>query len=329
MSILVIGGTGFVGGYLVKFLVDQGRKVVAYDRLPPIEKDNILHKLKDSFVFKSGDVTDLSYLLHVIKEHHVEGVVNCAALVANTANEHPIEALNVNIIGSANVLEAARIMGLGRIVLVSSSAAMGAPEDLETPRKEEETVLPAIGVYPLSKLAIEHLVATYRKLFGVSAVAIRPRAVYGPGVTRHHLLPMDQIVREVVKGGPFKQESGADSSFDVTYVKDLAKGLALAYDKRDPKHCVYNISFGQNIKMSSVAKVLKSHFPNQQIELGPGPWPGVLPKGAQTDSTYRRSQRPPQDIAKAREDLGYSPEWPVERAIPDWVAWLKNITKEE
>ncbi|MFC2066429.1 hypothetical protein ACFLUO_05130, partial [Chloroflexota bacterium] len=60
------------------------------------------------------------------------------------------------------------------------------------------------------------------------------------------------------------------------------------------------------------------------IEMGSGPWGGTLAKGKQSDLAYRSSQRPPQDITRARKDFGFEPEWPVERAIPDWVRWLKE-----
>jgi nucleoside-diphosphate-sugar epimerase len=78
--------------------------------------------------------------------------------------------------------------------------------------------------------------------------------------------------------------------------------------------------------MGSVVEILQGIFPDQKIEIGPGLWAGVLSKGKQEGLTYRSSQRPPQDITRARTDFGYDPNWPIERAIPDYVRWLQEST---
>jgi UDP-glucuronate 4-epimerase len=270
-----------------------------------------------------GSVTDLSNILRVIKKGKVEGIIHCGALVGTPTNQRPIEALQTNIIGSANMLEAARIANLGRVVIFSSSSVMGAPEDLVTPRKEEDTCLPLIGIYPLSKLTCEQVVYTYRQLYKVDTIAIRPRSVFGPGVTRGSL-PIVQLIEDVVAKKPIRYETGGDTAFDFTYVKDCARGTIQAYDCKSPKHVVYNVSFGKNRTVFQVRDVLKQLFPNLPIEIGPGLWGGVLKKGAQSDITYRMSLRPPQDITKAREDFNFSPEWDLDRAIPDWIRWIKE-----
>lgn len=326
MSILVTGGTGLIGSHIVRQLMEQGRDVVAFDRLPPPPKINALADVADRLKLEIGNVTDLANVLHVVKKHKVQGIIHCASMVASVANQYPVEALQVNIIGSANMLEAARIMGLGRVIVFSSSGVMGAPDDLVTPRKEEEIVLPTMGIYPLSKLACEHLVHTYRKLYNVDTISIRPRCIYGPGETRyHHPLPIYQVVFDALHGKDIVLESGGDTSFDYTYVKDAALGTIQAYDCKNPSYHVYCISRGKNTKMSEVCDVVKQVFPKLRVEVGPGLWRGILAKGNQSDLTYRSSQRPPQDVTRARTDFGYNPQWDIDRAIPDWVNWLKKV----
>jgi UDP-glucose 4-epimerase len=132
------------------------------------------------------------------------------------------------------------------------------------------------------------------------------------------------VVLDAVAGKPIRYKTGADSSFDLTYVNDMSVGLVQAYDSQSANHYVYNLSYGKNTRMSEVCDVLKGLFPNLPIEVGPGLWEGVLARGKQVDLSYRTSQRPPQDITRARKDFGFDPQWPVERAIPDWVQWLKE-----
>lgn len=332
MTVLVTGGTGLIGSNVARLLATaHDTDVVVLDRLASPPEGSVLADVADRVPFVAGTVTDLSFLIRTIKEFEVDRVVHSAALIAGTASARPIEALEVNVLGTANVLEAARICGLRRVIALSSSAVMGAPTDLETPRTEEAIVLPATGIYPLSKLALEHLVHTYREIYGVDAAAIRPRSVYGPGPwSVNHPMPVPRVIHAVVRGEDVVKPTGADTRFDLTYVKDEAEGIIRAlFHEGQLNHHVYNISYGRNVSMGAVLEILRPLFPDVRIEVGPGLWDGVLPSGAQKDGVYRSSQRPCQDVTRAREDFGYEPVWPVERAVPDYVRWLTDGTYEE
>ena len=348
MSILVTGGGGLIGSNIVRLLIEQGREVVLYDRLPPSREGNVLADFMNRIKIEIGNVADLSHLLHVIKNNKVKGIIHCAAMITQVATEHPIEALTVNIIGSANMLEAARILELGRIVLLSSSGAMGGPDDVITPAKEELVDLPLTSIYNLTKLAEEQLVYIYRQIYKVDTIAIRPRNVYGPGERRHytvptsepisdasagkpivrmghgHPVPTYELVAEALAGRPIVRKTGGDAVFDLTYVKDTAKGIIQAYDCKSPNFHIYNISSGKATKMSEVCDVLKGLFPKLRIEVGPGPWDNVLSRGRQTDMNYRSMQRPPQDITRARKDFGFEPEYDIKRGITAWIRWFKE-----
>ncbi|MFC2067276.1 NAD-dependent epimerase/dehydratase family protein [Chloroflexota bacterium] len=232
MAILVTGGTGLIGINTARFLAEQGKDVVVFDRNPLPAKGNVLAEVMDRITVEIGNVADLAQVLNVIKKNKVDGIIHCAALMGTNANKHPIEALQTNIIGSTNMLEAARIMDLKRVIIVSSSAVMGDPEDVVTPRKEEEIVLPSMGIYPLSKLTCEHLTHTYRELYHVNAVSLRPRACYGPTemiyAVAEHAHPIWKLVRDAVEGKPIIKESGRDSSFDLTYAQESCLSVMYA-----------------------------------------------------------------------------------------------------
>ncbi len=326
MSILITGGTGAIASNVARALIDLGREVVLFDRQPfPSEQNNVLHDVADKYKLVIGNVTDLAYVLNIVKTYHVEGIIHLAAMMATASNEHPIETLQVNIIGSANMLEVARIMNLRRIIITSSSTVYGAVKDMDTPRREEEIVLPVLGIYAVSKLTVEQLAYTYRKLYGVDVVALRPHGVYGPGEAGHTSpQPISEMVRDALAGKPFRRDSGGDSVYELTYVKDYAKGTIQAYDSPKLPHYVYNMGIGHNRTMFEVAEILRSLFPGLTISLGPGIWLGSPTQGAQNGCTYHTTQKPPHDNTRARQDFGYTPEWPIERAIPDWIRWLKE-----
>ncbi len=320
--ILITGGNGFIGSNVLRMLVDQGRKVVSYD-LSAYQQSRILTEIKGKFEVEFGDVTDLSNILRIIKKWGVKGIIHCAGLVTKRSIDSPIETLHVNVIGSANMLEAARIADLGRVIILSSSSVMGAPEDVATPRREEDICLPASGMYALTKLTCEQLVYTYRKIYKVDTLAVRPRSPFGPGVTRGSL-PIVSAVEAALEGTPVDYETGGDTGFDFTYIKDLAKGIIQAFDCESPRYHVYNLSFGKNRTVSQAFDVLRRVFPQVPIKIGSGLMKGMLKKGEQIDTTYRQSLRPPQDITRAMQDFNYKPEWDLDRAIPDWVRWIKG-----
>ena len=331
MNILVIGGTGFMGSNTVRLLAEQGRGVVAYDvSCPSTFEGTVLTDVRGKFSVEHGSVTDLPRILEMIKKHNIEGIISLAALQVTEVRELPMEALQVVVIGAANILEAARIAGLRRVVITSSGVVQGSPDDLITPTREEVIQLPPSGIHGLSKLALEQLTYVYRSNYGVDAIAVRPENVYGPSPEwsfRTHTAPIWEVVADAVAGKPIIRETGGDSAYDFTYVKDFAKGIIQAYDCKSPTYYVYNISYGKNRKVSEVSDILRGLFPDLTIEVGPGLWKSTIIRGDQQENLPRPSlqrPRPPLDITRARKDFGYKPEWDIERAIPDWVRWLKE-----
>lgn len=324
MSVLVTGGVGAIGSNVARYLLARGEKVVVYDRVTPRADHKVLRGFDGLLSAEVGDITDLASLLDVIRRHDVRGILHFAGMLPPHQNNlHPIEALKVNIIGTANVLEAARILGLGPVIVASAAGVMGRPKDLSTPRKEEDVILPLAGIYPLSKLACEQLVYTYRQLFKVPATAVRPRNVYGPG-SAFRVQPLFEVVFAAVEGQDFVRASGGDSIFDYTYIKDMARGVVQMYDAKSPANYVYNISRGKAVTMTEVFDVVQKIFPKQKIQVGPGPWEGVVEGGKEFELTVHPAVMPPQDVTRARQDFGYDPEWDIERGIPDWIRWMRT-----
>lgn len=324
MSVLVTGGTGAIGRNIVRYLLSQGTEAVPYDKFPLRSDDRVLSDFAGKFEVELGDIADLASLLDVIKRRSVTGIIHCAGMLPPHMNNlHPIEALQVNIIGTANVLEAARILGIGPLVVASAAGVMGRPKDLKTPRKEEDVMLPLAGIYPLSKLAIEQLVYTYRQLHKMPVTAVRPRNVYGPGAG-FRVQPLFEMIYTAIEGKDFVRAAGGDSIFDYTYVKDMAKGFVQCFERGAPPNHVYNLSYGKGVNMAEVTAIMKKLFPKQRIEVGPGPWEGVVEGGKEFELTVHPAVMPPQDISRARADLGYSPDWDIERGLTDWVRWFKS-----
>lgn len=327
MTILVTGAAGYVGSNLVRMLVQEGKDVVASDMMRP-GSESVLTEMRDQLRFVVANVLDLGRLVSIIKQFRVEGIIHTAVVQAQEANDRPLEGLRVNIEGTANILEAARLMNLRRVVCCSSSSAVGDHADISKPIKETDIKLPLSGLYSVANLTREGLCYNYRRIFSVDAVAVRLTRGYGPGFTHFDMpVPLPILVRDAVAGKPIKIERGGETVMDYTYVKDQVLGVKLAYEANTPRSWIYNVSFGQLRSVFQVVEVLKKVFPTLPIEVGPGLWgetaaaPGAV---AANPLTYRVVQRPPYDITLAKQDLGYDPRYPIDKGIPAYVAWLQK-----
>jgi nucleoside-diphosphate-sugar epimerase len=332
MSILVTGAAGFIGSNVARMLVEDGQDVVGLGSSGP-RPDSVIAEIAEKIPFVAGRIEDLAFLLNVIREHNVEGIIHCAALRGGLTNMRPTECVRVNIEGTINMLEAARILKLKRVVCLSSAGVAGdhIGRSLPLPLKEEELDLQYGSMYQVSKLANELHVSLYRKRFNVDAVACRPCKVWGPGSNpwedkipdpgkkRKDPVALAVLVQDAVAGRPIKLETGGDTTIDYTYIKDHARGLIQALQAKPTKSSVFNLSGGKPVSVFQITEVLKRVFPKLPIEVGPGHVGEVA-----SLANWERVVRPANDVTRAKEEFGYNPQYGIEKGIPAYAAWLQE-----
>src|SRR3954447_24982676 len=120
--VLITGGLGAIGSYVVRALVDAGARPVAYS---PRGDTRLVADVADRLDVVAGDVLDLPHLLRTIREHDVRHVVHLASLVVPTSQVNPLRAVKTNVEGTLHVFEAARVLGLRRVVYLSSKGVLG------------------------------------------------------------------------------------------------------------------------------------------------------------------------------------------------------------
>ncbi|MCB1333996.1 MAG: NAD(P)-dependent oxidoreductase [Roseivivax sp.] len=170
MKVLVTGGSGFIGRWVVAGLAAAGHGVRVFDLAPNrASLDDAVPGLADRVEIVSGDIADGSVRAAA---EGCDGIVHLAGVMTVAAAADPIRAAQINLIGSLQVFEAARALGIGRIVYVSTAGVFG-PDDAVNPRPMTH--------YGAQKLAIEGAARAYHADHGLSSVGFRPYIVYGPG----------------------------------------------------------------------------------------------------------------------------------------------------
>ncbi len=287
MRVLVTGGSGFVGRHVAQAARERGHETTTGDLLPGTADTDIVL-----------DVLDLDAVAEFVADHDV--VIHCAAVVGPVlAKQDPLKTVSVNVVGTANVVEAARRHGT-RVVFLSTATLYGTRPNLE-PLHESDFPIP-VSHYDATKFAAEVVCHSYRKDFGVDVVSVRTGFVYGPGHSTGKY-----FVELAMRGNFVSQDSGADQPCDFTYVKDLARGLVLAAEHESLLEPVYNVTGGVLRTRGEFADVVRRLIPEADISIGPGRDRAMHLRG-------------PCVLELAERDLGYVPEYSLESGIEDWIS---------
>lgn len=319
MSILVTGGTGFVGIHILRQLAERGESVISLSNAGALDEVawQFLSGLEGQITCCEADVRDLDTVRRELHDARVRVVVHGAAVTAIGELEAEVarEAVLVNVGGTATVLEAARLEGVERFVLLSSATVYGMGEP-SIPLDEDRVLAPQ-GIYGVTKRAAEDIVARYFDLFDMKGAILRLSAPYGPlerpTGQRTVMSPVYDWCHAALRGKEVEIEE--DLERDFTHCGDTARCIAEACQIPQLGHRVYNVSCGENFRFSSVLETLARLRPNFKFHV----------KGTGSASGFfRDSLRGPLAIARVRKDLGFVPQYGLERGLREYMGWLET-----
>lgn len=293
--ILVTGAAGLIGNKVRQFLEARGDSVIAVDRVAGA----------DTF----GPVTECDlgdvHRLHELVQDGLEGVIHCGAYSGPMlARDNPFAMVQVNIVGTANMLEIARVHDAKRFVYCSSTSAYGPTPPAPVP---EDVPLRPSTVYGASKVAGEQLVATYATQYGLNGTSLRLSWVYGPRRTTDCMIRT--MITEAQAGRPTRAPFGRDFPRQYIHVEDAARALVTAFDKRSLPRRIYTVTGSTYKTLGEIADIVRELFPQADIDLGSGSDPV-------DDIQYEF------DISAAKRDLGYAPRYGLVAGIRDYAQWL-------
>ena len=318
MKVLVTGGMGVIGAETNRKFVAEGHRPVVYARH---RDDSLVGDIADKIDFEAGDILDMPRLLDVIKRHRVTHIVHAAAFVGAVSAANPALSIQVNVMGTVNVLEGARLFDVARVVFTSAKGIYGPirgdygaphykpiPEDM--PKNPQR-------IYDSAKLMGEQTALYYANNFGLDVAILRFATTYGPGKTARHgkMGVTSQIVEAPFNGLPFHHPYGCEAKDDFVYNKDSALGVYLATIATKVPSRVYNIGSGEGCTLNEFAAAIRKRIPGADITIGPG-------------DNFLGMPYPPHgvyDVARARSELGFEPEYDFDRAVADYVDSLERM----
>ena len=325
-TVLVTGGSGFIGSYVLCSLAERGDTVINFDIRPPgIQAAWLLRPFEDKIIFIEGSIDNWSGVIAAVKKHRPDAIVHIAAIVrADILSYRPDLAFRVNLGGTYNILEAARLFEVPRVVNFSTMSVLPAvqyePVDANQPVMLA-TEGPFGGFYASAKIAAEAFCWSYHKSFGLDFITIRPSAVYGFGM--QWPIFIKPMVENSVRGKPAHFEVGREYPRDYTHVRDITQLTLAAVDisASDVRDRVFYGATGEPMTTAGqVADIVKNIIPAADIEIGSGL--------TEFDAVAIRC-RGMFDIGSARQQLGYTPRYTeLREGIEDYIDTYRRFLIE-
>jgi len=300
MNVLVIGGSGLLGRKTMLHLVRDKEitRVVGMDVVPP--KEWIIKSMDENaskFQFQRGDVSQLEDILNVIKQYSIDRIVNLAFLLPGAVEANPRLAVKVNELGMCNAFEAARLMGINRVVYMSSEGVYGPQDEYGDREVNEDDPIHPQSAYAIAKQLAEMLAERYAELYGLSITALRPPVIWGHGGLAPNVIKwFSDIVSLPAVGKPFSVANDGTGRHSLAPADDCAAFIDILIKTPSSPHPVYNIG-GPPTSLRDVAAVVRKYIPNADIKFGRQPESIDAAKGG---LPWRLS------MARAIKDYGFS-----------------------
>ena len=314
MNFLVTGGAGFIGSHVCERLLHAGHSVWAFDDLndfydPQLKRRNIrdIQTLAKPFEFVHGDITDRAALDEIFGSVKFDQIIHLAARAGvRPSLIQPALYQRVNVEGTVNLLEAARVAGVKKITIASSSSVYGV--NSKVPFAESDPIFAAISPYAASKLACEALGHVYHHVYGMDVAMLRFFTVYGP--RQRPDLAIYKFAKLINAGKPIPVFGDGSTARDYTFVTDTVDGV-MACTKKEFGFEIFNLGESETVTLSRLIQLLETALGKKAAVDRQPVQPGDVPL------TFA-------DITKSRARLGYQPHIKIEQGITLFIDWFRR-----
>ena len=326
-KICIVGGAGFIGHNLAIQLRSAGHEVTCCDSLMVNNLISIIGN-HDNLKFKKLNTKIINSRLELLEENDIElkildardyhvvsqlidslkpdVIIHLAAVShSNRSNKDPYSTFDHSFRTLENVLDASRGK-IERLIYFSSSMVYG---NFTKSEVEESDQCDPIGIYGTLKYCGEKIIKAYNQVFDLPYTIIRPSALYGERCVSRRVGQI--FIENAINDQEIKIGGDGEEKLDFTYIKDLCDGVQLAIAKKEAINEVFNLTYGNAKTINNLRDILIDYFPKAKI-------------------TYEKRdklmpKRGTLSINKAKNLLGYSPTFPIEKAYPAYIEWYKNF----
>jgi len=333
-KIVLVGGAGFIGHNLAVKLKTLGAEVVIVDALA-VNNYHHFKNNRDSIpnadlyleiiqarldILKEHDIPIITQdareyieLTHLIsKEMNADTLIHLAAVAhAGKSNKDPYSTFDHSLRTLENCLDIARSpeLNIKHFVYFSSSMVYG---NFLSGSVTEETPCEPMGIYGALKFAGEKLVIAYDQVFDLPYTIVRPSALYGERCVSRRVGQI--FIENAMQGLDISISGDGGDRLDFTYIEDLANGIVKVLTHENAKNEIFNLTYGQSRSIKEMADILSGHFPDIAIKYLPRdvlmPLRGTL------------------CVDKAKEMIGYEPQYPLEKGFINYIDWYKELFNE-
>ncbi|MBE7043200.1 MAG: NAD-dependent epimerase/dehydratase family protein [Ruminococcaceae bacterium] len=332
-KILVTGAAGFIGYFLSKHLLEEGKTVIGLDNLNDYYDVNLkyarLNLLKpySNFIFIKGDIAEKETVEQVFSEHHPCIVVNLAAQAGvRYSITNPESYINSNLVGFFNILEACRHFGVEHLVYASSSSVYGTNKKI--PYSTEDKTDSPVSLYAATKKSNELMAHSYSKLYGIPTTGLRFFTVYGP-LGRPDMAYFG-FTDKLVKGETIQIFNYGNCKRDFTYVDDIVTGVINVMNQPPCEnedginYKIYNIGNNQPENLLEFVDTLQQELIRA----------GVLAEDYDFESHKELVPMQPgdvevtyADVSDLMKDFKFKPSTPLREGLRNFAQWYKQYYK--
>ena len=314
MKILITGGSGFIGSHLCHNFIKQGHKVICLDNFASGDISNIRSLVaNNNFKFFQANICD-SEIKHFFT--NVDVVIHLAAQIHVDKSEiEPDTTYQTNVMGTLNILKLCRQYDVKKMIYASTSEVYGTAQ--KNPMDESHP-LDAPHPYGASKIGADRMCYSYAKTFGMDIVIVRSFNLYGPKQKASGYGGVISLfTNKCLKGLPPLIYGSGEQRRDYLYVNDIVTAYDILANSKK-KFCgdCFNFGTGKSISINELANKIIGLF-------------GVNLKPKHIEARPGEVNELICDYSKAREVLGWEPEYSFDRGLSEFVDWYKNYQHEQ
>lgn len=326
-TIAIIGGAGFIGHNMALHLRELGANVSIIDGLEvnnftsvignsdnlphpqlslAILNERLSHLKKAGIPLLVQDARDYHALSHLLSKINPQIIIHLAAVShANRSNKDPYSTFDHSLRTLENALDNAK----GRVehfIYFSSSMVYGHFKDGQV---DENTNCEPLGIYGALKFSGEKMVIAYNQVFNLPYTIIRPSALYGERCISRRVGQI--FIENAIMGKEITVNGDGSDGLDFTYIQDLIDGIVCVIENPKSRNEIFNLTYGQAKPISLMIEILREYFPQLEVR--------------RVDKDALMPDRGTLSVEKARNQIGYSPKWPLEKAYPKYIEWYREM----